>query len=385
MIEKSSVSLLQVGLLVVLTYVFNLVKGGYYATYLMPCIVIGRHINQKKTQWLKRTIYVGLVIVIISFFVFPSFRQRIFPIGLSYQEQIIFSEPLYFFRALVFSMFSEQFFWINGIVGTFGWLEYKVPYLFIVLYYIIFGIVSYQLTTHDKKQLSFTESLIVLCIPLVTYVFIVYNFLLYETPPGYPTVQSIQGRYFLVVIPFIVYGLSQLYANRSKLILVLGSIALLVGTFGIIIGSIYIRYYDFSKTVANLPDLQKRIENEEIPFDNKPLQIASSSMSLFTVETGKKISGFQLVNASTTTPVDIPYRYTISDGGCQKIIESGLINPTMVQKKGLVTIYTKVFQVESNTVCLILRPAIEHITTVGYWSIETSNSLPIGQFLYISQ
>lgn len=385
LMEKKRISWLNLITLIIVLVVFNVMKGGYYATGLLIIPILLKMFANKRQVLVSIAIFLAMWVVALIFynFVVLSFSNLI---SHNYQFQLYYLYPDYTFRFLVHSIFSEQVFWIQGLVGTFGWLDYSTPLIFTVFYYFLLGAVTIHLVQHDKPKMSFLIALLMVFIPVATCLTVIYYVSFFGTNAGYPNVMSVQGRYFLICVPLFIYGLSQLYVNRPRFIKICFVFFSSVLFVVLIVSMIYYRYYDFSKTYSNGVDLQKRIENEEVFISSNNFTISASSSFVLSSSVGKKINGFQLLTAPSDVPVDIPYRYRISDETCTKSFAEGIINPFIIGKQGIATVNIRPFLNTKEKICLIISPAVPVVYTQGYWQIKTDqNNVPIYQFLYIPQ
>jgi len=142
------------------------------------------------------------------------------------------------------------------------------------------------------------------------------------TAVAYVKVEGTQGRYFLIFLPFVVYGISQT-SSRFGHSLVLKTLC--VGVVAILILSstgltIYNRYFYFGRSFSNPNALGERINKKEIDIPSLtqiPVTTPLSFTSTYPIQ-GNKIGGFQLLAANERS-VTIPYRYILKDASCTNV------------------------------------------------------------------
>jgi len=309
------------------------------------------------------------------------------------QFSIIFKDPWYFVSVIGRTIFSTHEDLFAGMIGLFGWIDYKLPSYAVFLYMIITGVVIGQYVKKETKRLSGWVMILLGAVLLGTIFFIFYHFYSAATPQAYTTIVGLQGRYMLPLLPFFaVFVLEVIMYLKEKKMLWIGVTG--VGMIGImaITASIYYRYYDYSKSFSNFDDFKTAIVKKTLDTETlSPVTMDSSHSYSYEVKQGYKIGGFQLL-ATNELFVSTSYRYTVKDTTCSKILQKGYLNELRDSRlsflKGeddlLITQYMPLTTVAEDTVCFTLEPVFTS-NSQTYLILLGVGKKPLVQFLYISK
>lgn len=188
--------------------------GGYEPLVLSMYMLPYKKINK---VWYKSILQISLIIA-LSVVVYFLLKQSSYspltlnqlPIGANPGIQIrSLLDPLFALRMLIITTYTRLEFYLISLIGSFGWLEYRIPTALYIIYGIFFG--HTILSLRYKKELLFSKfKLLFLTILLITnYVFLLLIFYVRWTPVGKTVVEGIQGRYFIFFLPWIIFLLSQ--------------------------------------------------------------------------------------------------------------------------------------------------------------------------------
>jgi hypothetical protein len=249
------------------------------------------------------------------------------------------------------------------------------------------GLVISRIISKDKQLLKWYEIFILFGIMAAVVLFLFLFDYLYESPVGSKLIQNIQGRYFLVVIPYLLFGFSQIYIffrrHREIKLALFGFF--LVALLFISVRNISKRYFDYSKLISNGETLSDFIRinkvdltKPEFKIINKPIQM------IIEAQPGDKISGFMMYVISGGQILKIPYRYELRDANCGTILQSGYLDITKLQNQGKYTEYIPITQAKTSLLCLNLIP-LNILHQSPYLALLTYNQNPIIKFLYIKK
>jgi uncharacterized membrane protein len=119
------------------------------------------------------------------------------------QIMYILTNPAHYVLMLIKSTFHFGIFYLQSLIGILGWLEYGFPHIIYFIYVISFIYIVLR-SYIPKESLVSRKKLIALGLILIaSYIYIVTIFYLLWNPVGAAITDGIQGRYFLVFIPFI--------------------------------------------------------------------------------------------------------------------------------------------------------------------------------------
>jgi len=163
------------------------------------------------------------------------------------QRQIILKYPGYFLTVLTNTINEFQDFYIKSLIGKLGWLDYELPAWSYFFFAMVFGWLLYSLLPIDKKigkKINYYDLVLMATVLVVNYLYLMILEYLSWTPVGNRVVLGIQGRYFLYLLPvliwFLTFGCYKIISRYLFLILILA--AVLIAIFRVTIN----RYYNYS-------------------------------------------------------------------------------------------------------------------------------------------
>lgn len=168
------------------------------------------------------------------------------PTGISAKGQIEFmtDHPLKFLEAC-YRTLDQQGEWIlKQSIAVFGWTDTPVSYF--VFFGVVFaaGIVIYRTAERDELNLGRMQIFAILAAVSATIVMLFVSLYAVWSPVGNGSVDGLQGRYFIGLLPFLAYGLSQLAIRVGRLRFVQAVIvAATIGVFANIVRTLDLRYY----------------------------------------------------------------------------------------------------------------------------------------------
>jgi len=157
------------------------------------------------------------------------------------QLNFLLSNPVNILKVIFETTIHRTAFYLQSLVGIFGWLEYGLDPLSYFLYGLFFTLLLINTNFPKKLILSNKKNIIFFCILLISYIFIVLLAFVFNTTPESLITHGVQGRYFIPFLPFVILFIIQIKDNPilQKILYFLVIIYLLSATFY----SVFNRYY----------------------------------------------------------------------------------------------------------------------------------------------
>ena len=166
------------------------------------------------------------------------------------QIYILISNPLNVLIMLIKTTIERFPFYLQSLIGIFGWLEYGLDPLSYLIYGLLFVYVITDIKLTKKQILGKNKNILLFVTLIISYIYIVLLAFVFNTPPGQTAAQGVQGRYFIPFLPFIILLLVQftqkikwqkikIGEGLQKIIFVILGLYLIVTTFY----SVFNRYY----------------------------------------------------------------------------------------------------------------------------------------------
>lgn len=251
-LNKSVLRILDLVFLLLAILVFVLIKPGYYAFLLLPLLIPLPKLGKVflKNLWL----FVGLFLFSFLILIFFINQFQLGPLPYpphvlpNFQLDFIIQHPLKAILILYNTLGISGEAYYKGLIGIFGWLDYSVNFFVYIIYSLTFGLIVQNVINQTHKTTLNTKKLFLLFLVIcATFISIFLLMYLNHTPVASSPILGVQGRYFLVLIPFIIYFITQFFHSIGKLnfifLIVILSFIFIVGN---VLISIYLRYYDYS-------------------------------------------------------------------------------------------------------------------------------------------
>jgi uncharacterized membrane protein len=132
------------------------------------------------------------------------------------QKQFLFIlfNPISYIKMLFFTLGQTFDFYFYSTVGLFGWLTIRMPE-FIYFIFIIAMLMALSADVGQSLYISNGQKVIFVGV-IVTYVMAVITALyLFSSPVGNVAAYGVQGRYFIPVLPLLIYLISSLRFNKN--------------------------------------------------------------------------------------------------------------------------------------------------------------------------
>jgi len=323
-----------------------------------------------------------------------SIFSDFFSVSKAPQIYIVLHDPWYFFGVIGRTIIESHERLIEGMIGLFGWLDYRLPLYGMLVYTFVGGMIAYDYIRTQTKALRGWVILLLGILCLSTVLLIFYNFYRAATPAAYRVVESIQGRYFLPLLPFLTIMVLESVVwlkHRRRIVLLVVSCGVIA--VGSISYSIFSRYYDFSKNFSNPDMLVKEVAEKRIDISSLTSIELNSHMSYQynVLSPGYKIGGVQMI-AENEIETDIPYRIFLKDATCTNILYQGYMNELrdvhIAHLKGdndiVITQHLPIIPLAESSICLELEPVATYPHPV-YLRLLGEHNKPVVRFLYIAK
>ncbi|MFA6016675.1 MAG: DUF2142 domain-containing protein [Patescibacteria group bacterium] len=169
-------------------------------------------------------------------------NQVISPI---HQLNFLFSNPLNIFNVLITTTIQRFTFYLQSLIGIFGWLEYGLDPLSYFLYGLFFVYVLINVETRHALSLHKNKTILLSIILFISYMFIVLLAFVFNTSSGTLIAHGVQGRYFIPFLPFIIFLIVQ-FKRKFKQKLAVNNIFYYMAILYLVLATFYAvfnRYY----------------------------------------------------------------------------------------------------------------------------------------------
>ena len=301
------------------------------------------------------------------------------------QKSIISHDRWFFLWVLWNTFWSKQEFFIQSTIGILGWIDTPLPHFLYYGFAVLLGIVLIKTSERIKKPLPLGMVLFLTGLFLGTIFCFMYFFYIHGTPVASPAIDSLQGRYVLPIVPFILLILTEwirICIRHKKITVVVFGIIFIMSLGQ----TLFMRYYDYSQVFDNAEALQS-VEQELQSNREFPTVLVNNPQS-YTYEVrfpNYKIGGFQLLlSVDEKNPVTVPYLFELKDASCSKRIRSGYLDQTELHRKHIYTQYVPITPLPERNVCLVLSPVFAE-SGMQFLPLVRDGGKPIINFLYIKK
>lgn len=213
--------------------------------FLLPDLVF------KKSK-IKKPIFLIIVFFVLGFLRLPSYHYSGISLGNynpAIQKQIFLEAPLRIFSLLEKTYFTHFSSYIKSTIGVLGWLDFDLDFFIYVLFLVVFG---FLIGSYRKKiKISFWQAVVYFLVSFGIFFVLLLAEFLYWTAPGARSIEGVQGRYLIVLIPYFL--LLTIYLLSSIWFFVL----VVVFTLFLNFRAVYYRYYDYSVYAKPTKDLNQ--------------------------------------------------------------------------------------------------------------------------------
>lgn len=228
-------------------------KAGYYFLSLLYFLIPREKIAKDKKKYILYT-FVYFLLCIIPLMLqaklsgASGFINESRNVNATEQFRYLLEHPLFLIPLVRDTLGGNIYFYIGSFIGYFGWLDYAISpviyLLFILSWTLLIGQIKKE-QNHDKLE----TRILILGISIFLTISSIFGVMyLAWTPVAGRIIEGIQGRYFLVLFPFLMlFGVyfSKLFESKKLLRTILLSLFVLYVLFELSY-VIYKRYYDYS-------------------------------------------------------------------------------------------------------------------------------------------
>ncbi len=270
------------------------------------------------------------------------------------QVQGMLHNPFGFISALVNTLAANNYY-IVSMIGVFGWVNYSYTAIVYSVYFLIFGYAIRELISYKEKILPKYAIMILSLICFAAFILPFLAMYLFWTPVGYTQVLGVQGRYFLLLLPFVLLLIHQLFVNIGKRKIEI----FLMWLFIFFISSqslmtVYLRYY---KDIGKNSDVENLIKYD--PTKIKYIPIDKQFSFGFDIKNDKKeVTGFKFYFTAHNQKITIPYQYKLMDSSCTKTYREGNLAIKKLQGDSVYQQEFSPYFASEQNICLMLEPVL---------------------------
>jgi uncharacterized membrane protein len=285
----------------------------------------------------------------------------------AFQIKYLVQYPLKMFVVAYQTLHDNGWFYFTSMVGNLGWLDNQI--YFILIGGVAGGFVALTYKVAQlKKKFAFWQLFLLTTALTITIGSIFFSFYLYGSSVASPTVQGVQGRYVLVVMPFVILLVSQLYRIKKQFFIGIFSL-LLVGGVGL---STFSRYYNFK-------DHYYQQAAKILDFST-----VAPTVSHFKLETiaGRKLRGLILYRKAEVLS-DSTYTISIKDESCQTLLTTQVV-AFSEWKNNKVTVLMPPITMSDSVICLEVAVfGKQQQSPQDVLGFRREDELPIVDLLYL--
>lgn len=270
------------------------------------------------------------------------------------QMQGILHSPFVLFSALYNSLYTNNFY-TESMIGVLGWFNYTYQPIVYSIYFLIFGYAIRELISYKEKIFPSYVILLIFVICSAGFLLPFVAMYLFWTPVGYTQVLGVQGRYFLLLFPFVLLIIHQLFISAGKRKVEM----FLMWVFIFFISSqslmtVFLRYY---KEAPRADDLASYIKFD--PTKLRYMPVNKQISILFEIKGEKReVTGFKFYFTAHNKKIEIPYRYKLMDKSCAKTYKEGELDMEKLQSDSIYQEDFSPYLAAEQNICLILEPTL---------------------------
>lgn len=268
------------------------------------------------------------------------------------QVQWMFHNPLGFFSAIINTLTANNYF-TESMIGILGWVNYSYTPIVYSVYFLIFGYVTRELLSYKEKILPKYASLLLSFICFATFILPFLAMYLFWTPVGYSQVLGVQGRYFLLIFPFVLLLIHQLYVSMGKRkieVFLMWVIIFFISSQSLM--TVYLRFYQEPRKNSDVENLIK-YDPTKIKYMPVNKQI---SFGFETKSEEQSVSGFKFYFTAHNQKIEILYRYKLMDKSCAKTYREGDLDMKKLQGDSIYQQDFSPYLASEQNICLMLEP-----------------------------
>lgn len=130
-----------------------------------------------------------------------------------HQISFLFSDPINIIKVIAVTTVERLSFYLQSLIGIFGWLEYGLDPLSYLIYGLFFIYILINVETRHVLSLQKNKTILLFIALIISYIFIILLGYVFYTAKGTFVAGGIQGRYFIPFLPFIILFIVQFTQN----------------------------------------------------------------------------------------------------------------------------------------------------------------------------
>lgn len=287
---------------------FILPRPQYLPFFLLIFLVFDHQIK------LKLFATVGLLVSVIIGVGF--YFQKILLLGSNTlaKPQLLYLKmfPQNFFLVLFNSYTNHIESYYKSLIGTFGSIHYYLDWYVYAFYGLLLCLVIYNYV-RVPIFLRFRELLFIVLIIGLTIFLTFFGMYLYATPVAFPYVVDVQGRYFIMILPYVIIVMAKIIKKFGIKLVYFGFI--LAAIF--LLKNVFDRYFDYSKSYYY----------DDSTFINTGLfSINKKVLQKIKIDPSKKFIGLRFfVDYKSPKMTDLPVLITFYDESGKIVLRKTII------------------------------------------------------------
>lgn len=190
-----------------LAVLLPMTKPAYAFLVVLVLLIPARKFNSRKNYILT---VAGLILVAVALFVVSSLLNRASfyinapspEIDPNAQITYIFKHPLTYLWTILNTVYTYFSFMVKSYIGMLGWLDTYLPRL-VYWTYVPVIILAALFDKQAEYQVTLKHKIILAITAILTFIVIATGEYITWTPVGAPVIDSMQGRYFIQVVPLL--------------------------------------------------------------------------------------------------------------------------------------------------------------------------------------
>ncbi len=210
--NKKRITSTMLVLYALITYLIFIIKAPYALLSLFIIFLNGESFGGIKKKII--TIFLMLIGFVFVYYLVDLFNPEVVSSSNNLHLENLTSNPLNVFNVAFHTVKHYWFFYLNGIVGIFGWLKiYMNPlYIYIYLFFLFFVALSINIKINFKYKIALLCLSMLIVGGIFLSMYIGWNPVV--APNDFLVIHGVQGRYF---VPLVFILLSLFFGTNKKI------------------------------------------------------------------------------------------------------------------------------------------------------------------------
>lgn len=321
--EQKSFTTLDLGKLWLLIVALMLVKPGYETFILLPILFLSwKKLDKSWSLPSIALLSIGALVMIIHIYSsFFNVSRVTTSLSIPYtfpalQLEYLITHPSYGIEVLMGTTVRTVEEYAKQMIGKFGWLDYWLSPFIYPLYFALFGYLVGRIKLVGGQILTLTQTIMLALWIFAQYSLVMLSVYLVWTTTGSAFVEGIQGRYFIILVPFIIYLAVNI--GYHKVLRNLTFVAIIIAVFVSMITRTTDRYYDYSELFLDSALSIDSTYVATIP-DDQSYHLDVSSYQ------GRKMGGLLIGLRNPSLSTTHPYLLRVKDVACNKVLREQFV------------------------------------------------------------